>query len=128
METDVGDLEQDLAAGVQVTANEILNHFLLAVNRDGAAAGQNRDVLEHGLAAIAEAGGLDGRGLKRATQLIDDERRERFTVDVLGDDEQRTTGARRIAAVAEEAAGPAMQFVFARDWAGKAVFAGAGLR
>jgi len=41
---------------------------------------------------------------------------------------QRTTGARRIAAVAEEAAGPAMQVVFARDWAGKAVFAGAGLR
>jgi hypothetical protein len=35
---------------------------------------------------------------------------------------------RGIVSVAEEAAGPAMQVVFARDWAGKAVFAGAGLR
>ncbi|VXC72526.1 hypothetical protein SPHINGOT1_130133 [Sphingomonas sp. T1] len=37
-------------------------------------------------------------------------------------------GARGIAPVGEEAAGPAMQVVFVRDWAGKAVFAGAGLR
>ena len=29
------------------------------------------DVLEHGLAAIAEPGRLDGRGLQRAPQLIE---------------------------------------------------------
>src|SRR6185295_1510983 len=45
---------------------------------DGAAAGQRRDVLEHRLAAIAEARRLDGRGLQRATQLVDHERRERL--------------------------------------------------
>jgi hypothetical protein len=51
--------------------------------------GQRRDVLEHGLAAIAEAGRLDGRRLQRATQLVDDQRRQRLTLDVLRDDEQR---------------------------------------
>ncbi len=56
----------------------------------------DRDVLEHGLAAVAEAGGLHGRRLERATQLVDHERRQRFTVDVLGDDEERTAGARHL--------------------------------
>ena len=60
---------------------------------DGAAAGEGRDVLEHGLAAVAEARRLDGRRLQRAAQLVDDERRERFALDVLRDDEQRTAHA-----------------------------------
>ena len=33
---------------------------------DGLTAGQHRDVLEHGLAAIAKAGGLDGSALQGA--------------------------------------------------------------
>ncbi len=52
------------------------------------AAGEDSDVLEHGLAAIAEAGGLDGCDLERATELVDDERREGFAFDVFGDDQQ----------------------------------------
>src|SRR5208283_639899 len=56
---------------------------------DGLAAGQGCDVLQHGLAAIAEAGSLDGRDLQRATQLVDDEGGERFAFDVLSDDEER---------------------------------------
>ena len=52
-------------------------------------AGQHRDVLQHLLAAIAEARRLDGGGVERAAQLVDDERRERFALDVLGDDEER---------------------------------------
>ncbi len=56
---------------------------------DGASAGEDRDVLEHRLAAIAEARRLHGCGLKRATQLVDDERRQRLALDVLSDDEQR---------------------------------------
>ena len=56
---------------------------------DHLAAGQHRDVFEHGLAAIAEARRLDGRDLEAAAQLVDDQRRQRFAFDVLGDDQQR---------------------------------------
>ena len=55
------------------------------------AVGQHRDVLQHRLATIAEARRLDGADLERAAQLVHDERRERLTFDVFGDDEQRTT-------------------------------------
>jgi len=51
-------------------------------------------VLEHLLAAVAETGGLDGTDLERATELVDDERRERLALDVLRDDEQRLLVAR----------------------------------
>ena len=50
---------------------------------------QNGDVLQHRLATIAEARRLDGADLERAAELVHDERRERLTFDVLGDDEQR---------------------------------------
>src|SRR5436305_5475057 len=52
---------------------------------------QDRDVLEHRLAAIAEARRLDRGHLETTAQLIDDERRERLALDVLGDDQQRPT-------------------------------------
>src|SRR5262249_31354227 len=38
---------------------------------DGLAAGQDRDVLQHGLAAIAEARRLDGGAVPRAAKLVD---------------------------------------------------------
>ena len=47
------------------------------------------DVLEHRLAAIAEARRLDGRHFQAAAQLVDDERGQRLAVDVLGDDQER---------------------------------------
>ena len=56
---------------------------------DHLAAGQDRDVLEHRLAAIAEARRLDRRDLEAAAQLVDDQRRQRLALDVLGDDQQR---------------------------------------
>ena len=59
---------------------------------DHLAAGEDGDVLEHRLAAIAEARRLDGRDLEAAAQLVDDQRRERLALDVLGDDEQRLAG------------------------------------
>jgi hypothetical protein len=55
---------------------------------DDLAAGQDRDVFEHRLAAIAEARGLDGADLQRAAELVHDERREGFAFDVLGDDHE----------------------------------------
>src|SRR5437773_9656427 len=41
--------------------------------RDRLAAGQHGDVLQHGLAAIAEARSLDGSDLETTTQTVDDE-------------------------------------------------------
>ena len=58
--------------------------------------GEDRDVFEHRLAAIAEARRLDRGGLQRAAQLVDDERRQRFTFDVFRDDEQRAAEARHL--------------------------------
>ena len=48
-----------------------------------------RDILEHRLAPIAEAGRLHRRHLEAAAQLVDDERRQRLALDVLGNDQQR---------------------------------------
>ena len=59
---------------------------------DHRAAGQDRDVLEHRLAAIAEARRLDRRHLQAAAQLVDDQGRQRLALDVLGDDDQRLAG------------------------------------
>src|SRR5205085_7428898 len=54
------------------------------------AACEDRNVLDHRLAAIAEARRLDGRDLEAAAQLVDDQGRQRLALDVLGDDQQRT--------------------------------------
>ena len=48
-----------------------------------------RDVFQHGLAAIAVAGSLDGTALERAAELVDDQRGQGFAFDVFGDDQQR---------------------------------------
>src|SRR6267143_953244 len=56
---------------------------------DGLTAGQNRDVLEHGLAAIAKARGLDGGALQGAAQLVHHEGGEGFAFDILRNDEER---------------------------------------
>ena len=56
---------------------------------DGLAAGQGCDVLQHGLATIAEARSLNGSDLQRATQLVHDQGRQCFAVYIFGDDEQR---------------------------------------
>src|SRR5439155_9117746 len=53
------------------------------------AAGQDRDVLKHRLAAITEARRLDSRDLEAASELVDDECSKRLAFDVLGDDEER---------------------------------------
>ena len=55
----------------------------------GLSTGDDGDVLEHALAAVTVAGGLDGAHIERATQLVEDEGRQSLAVHVLGDDEQR---------------------------------------
>ncbi len=51
------------------------------------------DVLEHRLAAIAEAGSLHRAGIQRAAQLVDHQSGQRFAFHFLGDHQQRLAGA-----------------------------------
>ena len=60
--------------------------------RDRLTTGQDREVFQHCLAAVAEARCLDGCDLEAATQLVDDESGECFAFDVFCDDQQRTRG------------------------------------
>ena len=71
------NLESDL---IELEAN-------LSGNDGGA--GQDRDVLQHCLATIAEGRGLDGHRWEGAADAVDDESRQRLAVDVLGDDGER---------------------------------------
>ena len=61
-------------------------------SRDHLTLGQDRDILEHRLAAIAEARSLYGSDLEATAQLVHDERGESLTLDVLGDDDERLAG------------------------------------
>ena len=55
-------------------------------------AGQDRDILQHGLAPIAEARRLHGAALEAAANVIDDQRRQRFAFDIFGHHQQRASG------------------------------------
>ena len=56
---------------------------------DDFAAGEDGDVFQHALAAVAEARGLDGDAGEGAAQLVDHQSGQGFALDVLSDDEQR---------------------------------------
>src|SRR6266849_7824967 len=64
-------------------------HLDAEIFRNRLTAGQNREVLQHGLAAIAEARSLDGRDLQTAAQTVDDEGGKSFAFDVFGDYHER---------------------------------------
>jgi hypothetical protein len=59
---------------------------------DDLAAGQDGDVFQHGLAAVAEARRLDGHDLQDAADGVDHQGGQRFAFDFFGDDQQRTAG------------------------------------
>src|SRR4029079_8115544 len=80
--------DDDLLGVAEVVPLDVLELDAEVVG-DQLAAGEDGDVLEHGLAAVAEAGRLDAGDLQRAAQLVDDERGERLALDVLGDDQHR---------------------------------------
>ena len=81
-----------LVDGDLLGAPEILNLHVLQLDAevfgDGLAAGQGRDIFEHRLATIAEAGSLNRGALQGAAQLVDHQRRQRFAFDVFRDDHQ----------------------------------------
>src|SRR5271167_2648590 len=56
---------------------------------DQTASGQHRNILQHRLAAIAEARRLNRRDLETSAQLVDDQRGQSLTFDFLGDDQER---------------------------------------
>src|SRR6266702_2413480 len=107
---DLGDAGLDvgfLAGAVDDRGVFLVDHHLLGAAEHGErdvleldaeifgdrlTAGQNRDVLQHGLAAIAEARSLDGRNLQTATQTVDDEGGESLAFDVFGHDHERLAG------------------------------------
>jgi hypothetical protein len=59
---------------------------------DDGAAGEDGDVLQHGLATITEARGLDGADLDDAAHVVDHQRGQGLAFDVLGDDHQGLAG------------------------------------
>ena len=79
-----------LGADDLVAAAQVLEHdaFQLAAQffGDDLATGQDGDVLQHGLAAVAKARGLDGQGVDHAAQLVQHQRGQRFAVHIFGDD------------------------------------------
>src|SRR5882762_5514600 len=64
-------------------------HLDAEIFRDRLTTGQNCDVLQHGLAAIAEAGSLDGCDLQAAAQTVDDESGESLALDVFRNNYKR---------------------------------------
>ena len=56
---------------------------------DNLAARENADIFEHGLAAIAETGRLYRGDVQGAAKFVDDQRRQRFAFNILGDDQHR---------------------------------------
>src|SRR6478736_181954 len=59
--------------------------------RDATTAGQHCDILQHRLAAIAEARSLDRANLQGPAQLVHHQGGERFTFHIFRDDQKRTT-------------------------------------
>ena len=111
------DLWLDLAdAGLDVLllAGAVNDRRTILVDRDALGAGQHierdlfefdadvfgdqsaprhgSDVFEHSFPPVAEARRLDRRHLQAAAQFVDDQRGQRLTLDVLGDDKQRLAG------------------------------------
>ncbi len=82
-------LGDDDAAGFAELGDLGVLEFEAHLLGDHLTAGEDRDVLQHPLAAIAEARSLDRDTGEGAAQLVDDEGREALALDVLGDDQQR---------------------------------------
>src|SRR2546428_118399 len=82
-----------LVGGDLLGLAEVLDLHVLQLDaevlRDALAAGENGDVLEHGLAPVTEPRRLHRANLERAAQLVDDERRQRLALHVFRDDQQR---------------------------------------
>ncbi len=80
-------VDDDLLGAAEVFPGDVLE-LDAEILGDHLAAGEDGDVLEHGLAAVAEAGGLDGADVERAAELVDHQGGEGLALDILGDDQE----------------------------------------
>ena len=85
-------LGDDDAAGAAEHLEADLVQFETHLGGDDLAAGEDGDVLEHGLAAVTEGGGLDGHGGEGAADLVDHQRGQGLAVDILRHHEQGALG------------------------------------
>ena len=85
-------VDGDALGGAQVLDLDALK-LDAEVFGDRLAAREDGDVLQHCLAAIAEARSLHRRDVQRAAQLVDHQGRQRLAVHILGDDDERLRGA-----------------------------------
>src|SRR5690606_26497231 len=81
-------VDDDALGAAEVVERGVLEAVPLLLGDDGAA-GEDGDVLEHGLPAVAEARRLHGGHAEGAAELVDDEGGQRLALDVLGHDEER---------------------------------------
>ena len=81
-------VDGDLLGPAELLQRQVLE-LHAQVLADQRAAGEDGDVAQHGLAAVAEAGGLDRAHVQHAAELVDHQRRQGLALDVLGDDQQR---------------------------------------
>ena len=83
--------DHDAAGGAEVVDADLLELDAQVVH-DCATAREHGDVFEHGLAALAEAGSLDGHDVHVAAQLVDHQGGQGVAVDVLSEDEHGLAG------------------------------------
>ena len=78
----------NLLAGAEVCQGNVFQLHAEVFGND-LTAGQNRNIFQHGLAAVAEARRLDRANLEAAADAVDDQSGQRFTFNVFGNDQQR---------------------------------------
>ena len=84
-------VDLDLAGTAEIGELSLLQVHVQLVCEVGAA-GQDGDIAEHFLAAIAEAGRLDADAVEAAAQTVDEQGGQRIALDVLGDDDELLAG------------------------------------
>ena len=62
--------------------------LIAQIRGDHGAAGQGSDILQHLLAAVAEAGSLDSHDIQGAAQTVDDQGGQSLALDILSHDQQ----------------------------------------
>lgn len=79
------------ASGTEHVGGGLLKLDVELVSEDGTA-GEDGNITEDRLSVVTKAGGLDGGDGELTSELVEDDGSESLTVNVLGDDQQRSTG------------------------------------
>lgn len=79
------------AGGTEHVGGGLLKLDVELVSEDGTA-GEDGNITEDRLSVVTKAGGLDSGDGELTSELVEDDGSESLTVNVLGDDQQRSTG------------------------------------